>query len=66
MVRKLPCDIVISTHPSFTQTFEKLAAKTPANNPFLSPGGCRAYADEAEKAMVKRFDSERREKAAAK
>jgi metallo-beta-lactamase class B len=64
-VRKLPCDIVISTHPSFTQTFEKLAAKTPANNPFLAPGGCRAYADAAGKALEKRLDSERRQKAAA-
>jgi metallo-beta-lactamase class B len=65
-VRKLPCDIVISTHPSFTQTFEKLAARTPANNTFLSQGGCRAYADAAEKALVKRLDSERRDKAAAR
>jgi metallo-beta-lactamase class B len=65
MVRKLPCDIVISTHPSFTQTFEKLAAKTPANNPFLAPGGCRTYADAAGRALEKRLDSERRQKAAA-
>jgi metallo-beta-lactamase class B len=63
-VRKLPCDIVISTHPAFTGTFDKLAARTPDNNPFLSPGGCRAYADVAEKGLLKRFDSERREKAA--
>jgi metallo-beta-lactamase class B len=65
-VRKLPCDVVISTHPSFTQTFEKLAAKTPAHNPFLSPGGCRAYADAAGKGLVKRIDSERSARAAAK
>jgi metallo-beta-lactamase class B len=63
-VRKLPCDIVISTHPGFTDTFDKLAKKTAASNPFLTPGGCRAYADAAGEALAKRLDKERREKAA--
>jgi metallo-beta-lactamase class B len=65
-VRELPCDIVISTHPSFTDTFDKLAKKAPASNPFLSAGGCRAYADAARVALLKRLDTERREKAAAR
>ncbi|TFW30766.1 subclass B3 metallo-beta-lactamase [Massilia horti] len=64
-VRNLPCDVIVSTHPSFTQTFEKLAARTPANNTFVTPGGCRAYADAAGKALATRLDKERREKAAA-
>ncbi|MFL6671775.1 MAG: subclass B3 metallo-beta-lactamase [Massilia sp.] len=63
-VGKLPCDIVISTHPSFTGTFEKLAAKKGKLNPFLSPGGCRAYADAAARSFQQRLDKERREKAA--
>lgn len=58
-VRKLPCDVVISTHPAFTQTFQKLAARTATSNPFLSPGGCRAYADAAEAGLDKRLAIER-------
>jgi metallo-beta-lactamase class B len=63
-VRQLPCDIVISTHPSFTGTFEKLAKKTGDVNPFLSPGGCRAYADAAGVNLAQRLESERRGTAA--
>jgi metallo-beta-lactamase class B len=58
-VRKLPCDVVIPTHPAATQTFQKLAERTATNNPFLSPGGCRAYADAAEAGLDKRLASER-------
>lgn len=58
-VRKLPCDVIVSTHPGFTQTFRKHAARTATNNPFLSPGGCRAYADAAEAGLDKRLASER-------
>jgi metallo-beta-lactamase class B len=69
-VASLPCDIIISTHPSFTDTFEKLAAKTaavkPTANPFLAPGGCRAYADEARRSLAERLERERRETAAAR
>jgi metallo-beta-lactamase class B len=61
VVRKLPCDVVISTHPTFTGTFEKLARKTAFVNPFLS-GGCRAYADAAGRALAQRLDKERQEK----
>jgi metallo-beta-lactamase class B len=58
-VRQLPCDVVVSTHPTFTDTFKKLAARTATVNPFLSPGGCRAYADAADLALDKRLQKER-------
>lgn len=64
-VAALPCDVVISTHPGFTNTLEKLAARTPGHNPFVEAGGCKAYADGAARAFDKRIEKEREEKAKA-
>lgn len=64
-VAGLPCDVIVSTHPGFTQTFEKLAARTPANNTFVTPDGCKAYAQTALRNFEKRVESERKEKAGA-
>jgi metallo-beta-lactamase class B len=38
-VASLPCDIVISVHPDFTNLVDKLAKKN-----FVDPNGCRDYA----------------------
>lgn len=43
-VAALPCDIVVSTHPGFTDTMAKQAARTPTQNPFVDPQGCKTYA----------------------
>jgi metallo-beta-lactamase class B len=59
----LPCDVVISTHPGFTDTFEKLAQRTRDHNPFVAPGGCKALADSSMQALEKRLALERAEKA---
>ena len=40
----LECDIVLSPHPGSTGMLEKQAARTPADNPFVDPAGCRNYA----------------------
>jgi metallo-beta-lactamase class B len=64
-VGKLPCDVIVSPHPGLTDTFEKLAAKTPKHNSFVAPGGCKAYADAALRAFDERVAKERQEKAAA-
>ena len=61
-VEALRCDIVVSVHPDFTGTFQKLAAKSANANPFLSPGGCREYAKAAAKSLSARLNSEQREK----
>jgi metallo-beta-lactamase class B len=61
-VEGLRCDIVVSVHPDFTGTFQKLAAKTANANPFLSPGGCREYAKTAAKSLTARLNSEQQEK----
>jgi metallo-beta-lactamase class B len=61
----LPCDVVISTHPGFTDTFEKLAQRTKDHNPFVAPGGCKALANSSMQALEKRLAQERQEKAGA-
>ena len=58
-VRKLRCDVVVSTHPDFTDTFAKLARRTPEVNPFIDPQGCRTYADAAEQAFDARLAREK-------
>lgn len=61
-VAALPCDIVISTHPSTTGVEEKLArrAKQGHGNPFVDPEGCRALA----KAASERLDARLKEESA--
>jgi metallo-beta-lactamase class B len=63
-VARLPCDVIVSTHPGFTDTFDKLAARTAANNTFVTPDGCKAYAQAALRNFDKRIEAERKEKAA--
>jgi metallo-beta-lactamase class B len=60
----LPCDVVVSTHPGFTNTFERLAKKTATFNPFVEPGGCKALAESSRRAFDKRIEKEQKEKAA--
>ena len=47
-VAALPCDIVLSPHPQSTQVDEKLnrraGMKGSGADPFIDPGGCKAYA----------------------
>ena len=58
-VAALKCDIVISNHPDFTDTMEKAAVKTAANNPFIDPNGCRNYAAASKTRLEKRLAKER-------
>lgn len=64
-VAALPCDVIVSTHPGFTDIGPKLAARTPARNPFIDSKGCQVYAARAAQALAERLASERGEKAAA-
>jgi metallo-beta-lactamase class B len=47
-VAALPCDIILSPHPQFTQVDQKLKRraemKGSAPDPFIDPNGCKAYA----------------------
>ena len=59
----LPCDVIVSTHPGFTDTLDKLAARTPEHNPFVAPGGCKALAESSARNLEKRIAQEQAEKA---
>lgn len=54
----LPCDIIVSPHPFFTQIDEKLkrraALKGKGPDPFIDPNGCRAYAADGMKRLEAR------------
>ena len=63
-VGALKCDVALSAHPDFTETFERLAARTETRNSFIDGGGCKAYAADASARLVKRVAVEGKEKAA--
>ncbi len=63
-VGKLKCDVIVSTHPGFTETMEKLAARTPGNNSFIDPDSCKKYAAASMARLEKRIATERSEAAA--
>jgi metallo-beta-lactamase class B len=50
-VAALPCDIILSPHPQFTQVDEKLKRRSALHgqgtDPFIDPNGCRTYAASA-------------------
>ena len=58
-VAALPCDIVLSPHPQFTQVDQKLKKraelKGSAPDPFVDPKGCRAYAADGMKRLEARI-----------
>lgn len=59
-VAALPCDIVITTHPSATDLDGKLKrrAEKTAADPLIDPGGCRALAAAASKTLDARVAEE--------
>lgn len=58
-VRALPCDILLSVHPEFSNTFEKLKRRSEgAADAFVDKAGCRAYADNAARALERRLKTE--------
>ncbi len=61
LVEALPCDILLSVHPEFSGTADKLERRRqhPDTNPFIDPGGCRAYAAAASLALDRRIADER-------
>ena len=61
-VRALPCDILLTPHPSFSHLDAKLAARKAAGSPdpFVTPEGCKAYAAEAGRKLDARIAEEER------
>ena len=58
-VAALPCDIVLSPHPQFTQVDHKLKRRAELRgagpDPFIDPNGCRAYAADGLKRLEARI-----------
>lgn len=64
-VGQLPCDVLISTHPSATGMDARLAAREKAglapgapSDPFVNSGSCRALAAQSMKALEERIQTE--------
>jgi metallo-beta-lactamase class B len=66
-VAALPCDIIIGVHPSATDLDAKVKGRRarPATDPFVTPGGCRAYAGTAATRLDARIAEEAKGKAPA-
>jgi metallo-beta-lactamase class B len=63
-VDALPCDVLMSVHPSFAGLDEKLARRaiTPAVNPFIDADACHKYAANARQTLDARLAKERQSK----
>jgi metallo-beta-lactamase class B len=61
-VEQLPCDVVLSTHPSATGVHAKFARYKahPNVNPFIDANGCRDYAAAARKRLDARVAEEQK------
>jgi len=69
-VKSLPCDVVISAHPSFSRLFERQdlrRTRKPSDpDPMIDQAGCRSYALDAQDRLHKRLSQEQEtEKSAA-
>ena len=53
-VRALPCDLLISAHPSQSRLFERQA-----KDALVDAGACQTYADEASARLDQRLATER-------
>jgi metallo-beta-lactamase class B len=60
-VAALPCDILLSVHPEFSDMAGKLARRAVQADPdpFVDPSDCRTYAAGAERQLGRRLDEER-------
>jgi metallo-beta-lactamase class B len=59
-IENLPCDILLSVHPAFSDMDEKLKRRglKPALDPFIDPGSCRSYAAGATQRLESRLAEE--------
>lgn len=64
LVGELPCDVMVSTHPGFTQIDAKLKRraemKGAGQDPFIDPQLCRAYAATFMKSLEARLAEEKK------
>ncbi|MCG2584414.1 subclass B3 metallo-beta-lactamase [Massilia sp. TS11] len=56
---KQPCDILVSTHPDFSNVFEHLAEREAGKaNAFIDPTACKSYVAQARKRLSQRLSKE--------
>ena len=64
LIGELPCDVMVSTHPGFTQIDAKLKRRAElkggGDDPFIDPQACRAYAANAMKNLEARLAEEKK------
>jgi metallo-beta-lactamase class B len=60
VLARLPCDILVATHPEFSRLWDRLARRE-AGEPdaLIDPGLCRAYVDFARQGFDKRIADEK-------
>jgi metallo-beta-lactamase class B len=60
-VEGLPCDILLAVHPGFADMDRKLDARAQGapSDPFVDPGACRVYAENAREALERRLLQEK-------
>ena len=60
VVRRLPCDILLSTHPDASDTLDKAVAnaKDPKTNAFIDRKACTAYANDYDRMLDERLKKE--------
>jgi metallo-beta-lactamase class B len=61
-IEKLPCDVLLTVHPSFSGMDEKLRRRReqPGSEPFVDRSACRTYAGDAARRLDLRVAEERR------
>lgn len=59
-VGALPCDVMVSAHPGFSELFEREEKQRadPASRALENPGACRVYAEQANQRLDKRLQQE--------
>ena len=62
IVDKLPCDILLSTHPGFSDMDGRLErrAQGAIPDPFIDTQACHAYANDSGRRLDKRIEEEKR------
>jgi metallo-beta-lactamase class B len=60
VLNALPCDILLTPHPDFSNMLGKLAQREQGvtSNPFVDPSACRAYVESSRARLDKRIAEE--------
>jgi metallo-beta-lactamase class B len=59
-MRGLPCDIIVSVHPEFSDLWPRLERRDRGKkDALIDKDGCRRYADNAQRSLEKRLASKR-------